>query len=448
MHSEDIYNGELTAKKFAGFVWPSVLMMVVMALYYTIDSIFVANYVGEEGLAAINIAYPVQGLMWGVAVMLAAGSSALVAIEMGKGNMREADSKFTFICVFGLALGCGATLLMFIFMDPVVDVLGATELLAKDCALFLKIFVWGCPAAFLGVLFEFFIRVDGKPAFTIFLYIGGGVTHLGLDIILMGPLHMGLAGAAVANVGGLWMTALTGLGYFLFAKTRLSFSRFHPDFRYIGHSFVNGSPELVNESAAGIMVFCYNMIVVRLAGEIGVAAAAIVLNIHYFFMSVHMGYSVGVTPLISYWYGAGMTDRINKVMKYTKKYMLVASVAIAALCFILAEPLTMIYERPGSELFEMSSNGLRIVSLSLLVIGINVFASNMFTAYGNGLVSTVIAIARGLVFLLAGLLILPELMGMDGAWLALPFGDILTLGLSFLLLRKYSRKYNYKILGE
>lgn len=448
MNSEDIFKGKLTAKKFTHFVWPSVLMMVVLALYYTIDSIFVANFVGEEGLAAINIAYPIQGIMWGVVVMLAAGSSALVAIDMGRGDKKEADSKFTFVCIFGLALGCGATLLMFVFMDPVVQILGATELLAKDCALFLNIFVWGCPAAFVGVLFEFFIRVDGKPAFTVFLYIGGGVAHLGLDILLMGPFHMGLAGAAIANVGGLAVTALTGLGYFIFAGTHLNFGKFHVDWKYIGHSFVNGSPELVNESAAGIMVFCYNIIVVGITGETGVAAVAIVLNIHYFFMSVHMGYSVGVTPLISYWYGAGKMDKINRVMRYSRNYMIVSSLTIAGLCLVFAGPLTMIYERPGSELFAMSAEGLRIVSLSLLVVGINIFASNMFTAYGKGLVSVIIAVARGLVFLVVGLFLLSSFMGMTGAWLALPFADILTLGISFFLLRKYGRKFNYKILGE
>ena len=90
----DIFEGELTSGKFANFVWPSILMMIVLSLYYTIDSIFVANLVGEEGLAAINIAYPIQGLVWGFAVMIAAGSSALVAIELGKGRKREANEKF------------------------------------------------------------------------------------------------------------------------------------------------------------------------------------------------------------------------------------------------------------------------------------------------------------------------------------------------------------------
>ena len=141
MHG-DIFTGELNSRRFTQFVWPSVLMMLVLALYYTIDSVFVAQLVGEEGLAAINIAYPLQGLMWGFAVMLAAGSSALVGIEMGKGNNRIADEKFTFVCVFGTLLGIVFTILCMIFMTPVVNLLGATEVLTEDCHIFLNVFVW------------------------------------------------------------------------------------------------------------------------------------------------------------------------------------------------------------------------------------------------------------------------------------------------------------------
>ena len=127
----DIYQGQLTGKKYAQFVWPSILMMVVLGLYYTIDSIFVANLVGKDGLAAINIAYPVQGLMWGFAVMLASGSSALVAIIMGEGDTDRANNRFSFICAFSIALGIIVTIAIRVFMTPLVYLLGATEVLTE-----------------------------------------------------------------------------------------------------------------------------------------------------------------------------------------------------------------------------------------------------------------------------------------------------------------------------
>ena len=443
----DFFEGELTSKKYISFIWPSVLMMLVLSLYYTIDSIFVANLVGEEGLAAINIAYPVQGLMWGFAVMLAAGSSALVAIIMGEGDAEKANSRFSFTCAFAVGLGTLITLLLLACMTQLVNLLGATETLTEDCHIFLNIFVWGAPAAFLGVLMEYFIRVDGDPAFTILLYISGGVVHLGLDILLMGPLHMGLAGAAIANVCGLAITAFIGILYFLFKDTRLRFSRFTVNWQFIGHSFANGSPEFVNESAMGIMIFFYNLVVIRLAGEIGVAAVAVVLNLHYFFMSVHMGYQAGSMPLISYYYGAKAYEKINLVMRMTKTYIIISSVGIAA-AFALAAPLlARVYASPGTELYEMSVVGLRIVSVSLLTIGVNVFASGFFTCFGNGLISSLIAVSRGFIMLLIGLFALTHFFGMTGAWMALPFADVTTLALSFGLMAKYRNRYHYRILG-
>lgn len=263
----------------------------------------------------------------------------------------------------------------------------------------------------------------------------------------MGPLEMGLKGAAIANVCGLAATALIGLYYFIFRNTTLKFSRFKTDWKYIRHCFANGSPEFINESAAGIMVFCYNMIVIKLAGETGVAAAAVVLNIHYFFMSVHIGYQAGTLPLISYYYGAKAYEKINKVLSFTKRYILTTSFGIAALCVITAPLLARVYADPSTELFTMSVEGLRLISISLLVVGINVFVSGFFTAYGDGLISCLIALSRGLIMLLLGLFVLSNFFGMTGAWLALPFADVVTLLLSFELMAKYRKKYNYRMLG-
>lgn len=445
--SEDIFTGKLTGKRYMNFIWPSILMMVVLSLYYTIDTIFVARFIGEEGLAALNIVYPIQGFGWGFAVMFAAGTSAFVSIEMGKGRKREADEKFTLACVFSVASGVAFGLFCMVFMSPIVNILGATEVLTQDCRIFLSVFVWGIPALFAGVAFEFFIRSDGNPAFTIALYIAGGVAHLGFDILLMGPLHMGLAGAALANILGLLATALMGLYYFCFKGRNLHFRRFPLDYKYIGHSIINGLPEFINESSAGIMVFCYNLVVIELAGEIGVASVAVVLQMHYLFMSVHLGYQVGSMPLISYYYGAHDYEKINKIMAYTKKYIIVSSLILGFVFLVGAPLISWIYAPPGDELYELSVTGLRLCSVSIFVVGINVFVSGFFTCFGNGLISATISLSRGLVMLLVGLFTLSHFFGMAGAWLALPFADITTLALSFGMLKKYSSRYHYRILG-
>jgi len=195
------------------------------------------------------------------------------------------------------------------------------------------------------------------------------------------------------------------------------------------------------------MVLCYNLVVIRLAGETGVAAVAVVLNLHYFFMSAHMGYQVGVMPLLSYYYGAKAYEKINKVMYYTKYYMVVSLLLTTGICLFGAPILALVYTSSGTELYDMSVTGLRLISISLLVVGINVFVSGFFTSFGNGLVSSVISLSRGLVLLVFWLFVLSHFFGMTGAWLALPFADVTTLALSFGLLAKYRDRYHYRILG-
>lgn len=443
---EHIFDKGVTIKNFVKFVWPSVLMMVVIALYYGFDSVFVANLVGETALASLSIAYPAQGIMWGVAVMLAAGSSAIVAIKMGEGNQKEADEKYTLICAVALVIGLIMTALCLIFMDTVIDFLGATAELESYCSEYLGILIWGFPAAFIGVLFEYFIRVDGNPGFTLFLYISGGVVHLALDYVLMGPLDMGLKGAAYANVAGLVTVMLAGGAYFIFRETRLSFRKFTVDWKYIGHCFVNGSSEMVSESSAGIATFFFNLMAIRFAGETGVAAVSIVLNIFYFLTSVHLGYITGVSPLISYYYGAREYDKVNVFIRYSRWFTLVTSAASAVVCLVFAKYIVMLFERPGSELFDLALTGTRFLAIAVLFCGVNIFASGFFTAYGNGIISAAISMSRGLVMVITGIFLLGWLLEMTGIWLVPAFADAVTLVLSFVMFARYKGVYNYRII--
>lgn len=443
---EKIFESGITPKKFVNFIWPSILMMVVIALYYGIDSVFVANFVGEEALASLSIAYPVQGIMWGVAVMLAAGSSAIIAIKMGEGKQKEADEKYTSICVLSVILGCVFTAVCLVFMDYIVDFMGATDALGQYCHDFLRILVWGFPAAFLGVIFEYFIRVDGRPGFTLILYISGGAIHLLLDYIFMGPMNMGIKGAAYANIAGLVAVMAAGAAYFTFMETKLSFSSFKNDWKFIGHCFVNGSSELVSESSAGITTFFFNMVVIGMAGETGVAAVSIVLNIHYLMISVYLGYIMGAAPLISYFYGAKDFDKVNKILKYSKRFIICTAIVSGMLCLLFGKYIVMVYERPGSPLFDMAVTGTKFLSIALLLGGVNIFGSGFFTAYGNGIVSALISSSRGLIMVIVGMYLLSWILGLTGLWLTLAFAEAVTLLISFAMYKKYQDVYHYKLL--
>lgn len=441
----NIFTAEITKKNFINFVWPSVLMMVFIAIYYGMDSVLVANMMGEGPLAALSIAYPIQGIQWGMTIMMASGSSAIVAIKMGEGKMQEANEKFTGITVLSAIMGVLLMVFMLVFMDPMVNFLGATPDLEGYVREFLIIIAFGCPWAFVSIMAEYYIRVDGHPGYALFLYIVGGIVHLVAAIILMGPCDMGLRGTAWANVAGLIASTVAGGAYFVIYKTNLKFIKFKYDWRFVGHCFANGSSEMVTESAAGITTFFFNMLTLKMAGETGVAAISVVLNIHYLCISVFLGYVMGVAPLISYFYGAKAYEKVNQVIRYSRNFILAFSVIAAILVLTVGHFIVMVYERPGTELYEMCTTGVRFLCIPLLLGGINVFASGFFTAYGNGVISAIISACRALIFIIIGMYLLSWLLGMTGIWLTLTFAEVITLGVTFGMFRKYKDVYHYKI---
>lgn len=439
----DIYSQEITKKNFINFVWPSIVMMLVIAVRYNIDSILVANMLGEVALAAVGIAYPVQGMMWGVSVMLASGSSALVAIRMGEGDMPAANRGFSLVCVLSVIIGFIFMFVTLLFMEPIIGFLGAEGELAFHVEEFLRIFAWAFPAAFLGLIFEYYIRVDGKPGFTLVLYLSGAVAHIIVAVVLMGKYDMGIAGDAWGNTIDLYVMVIVGALYFIFAKTKLKLCRFKIEWKFIGHSFFNGSSELVSESAAGICTFCFNFLMLRMVGASGVAAVNIILNLHYFVISIFIGYIMGIAPLISYFYGAKEYKKIDKIIGYSKTFIIVTSIISAVVFLLFAGTIVQIYESPGSELYEMSVAGVRWMAPALLLGGINVFASGFFTAYGNGVISAIISASRALIMVIIGMFLLSWIFGLNGIWMTLTFAELMTLGLTFGMFGKYKSKYDY-----
>ncbi|WP_027400439.1 MATE family efflux transporter [Anaerovorax odorimutans] len=440
---ETIFNDEITVKKFTKFVTPSVIMLVFMAMYYIIDSIFVSNIVGSDALAAVNIVYPICGLGWGISVMLAAGSSAIVAIKMGEGNEREANEKFTLICIVSTVLSVIFVILGLLFLDELLSFLGSTEKLGSYCIDYAKIILLGIPGVFLGVVLEYFIRIDGRPGFTLLLYTLGGAVNIILDYLFIAKLHFGVSGAAWATVAGQYMVMIIGILYFIFQNTRLKLAIPKLDIKYIKDSIVNGSSEMVSESSAAIIIFMFNIIALGFAGEDGVAAISIVINAHYLLISIHLGFITGVAPLISYYFGAKDYGKLNVCLKYCKTFMWVASLGVSLLCLIGAPIITRIYVEYGSEVYFLSVRGVRFLSVAFLFTGINVFASGFFTAYANGKISAVISLSRGLIMVVIGAAILPFIFGIDGIWLAITFAEATTLVLSLYMFKKYKDVYHY-----
>ena len=155
------------------------------------------------------------------------------------------------------------------------------------------------------------------------------------------------------------------------------------------------------------------------------------------------GYSYGVAPMLSYYYGEKNHEKLKKLVSTSLKVIAVISLVTVAASFAATKPLVSVFARPDNPVYDLAVTGNRICTLALFFIGFNIFASGMFTALSNGIISAILAFSRSFVFMLITMLILPAILGVNGIWLATPVAELMALALSALMFVKYRNRYQY-----
>ena len=193
----------------------------------------------------------------------------------------------------------------------------------------------------------------------------------------------------------------------------------------------------------GIITMMFNWMMLSYVGEDGVAAVTIIMYILMFASSLYTGYSYGVAPMISYYYGEQNHEKLKMLVQISLKVIAAVSVLTVFLSLLLTEPLVSVFAHPDDPVYGLAVTGNRLCTAALLFIGFNIFSSGMFTALSNGVVSAVLAFSRSFVFMLAAMIVLPLLLGVNGIWLATPAAELMALVLSVRMFWKYRERYRY-----
>lgn len=426
------------------FALPSMVMMVFMSLYTIVDGIFISRFIGSNALSAANIVYPVLSLLIALGVMFATGGSALIARKMGEGNTQEAREDFSLITLVGVLLSLLLMVIGFVGLTPICRMLGATDILLADCQTYLGILLLFSVPCILQILFQTFFVTAGKPTLGLVLTIAGGVANTVLDYLFMGPFQMGIAGAAYATGIGQLIPAAAGIIYFLFIRNG-SLYLVKPRFRIqtLFKSCTNGSSEMVTNISNAVVTYLFNIVMLEYLGEPGVAAITIVLYGQFLFNALYMGFSMGAAPIISYNYGRQNVTLLKRVFKICIGFIVVSSAIVTAFALIASPVIVEIFTPVGSSTYEIAKDGFFLFSFNFLFAGINIFSSALFTAFSDGPVSAAISFARTFVFLVASILLLPKIFGVNGIWFSVPVAEAITLFLSIYFLISRHKKYNY-----
>ena len=327
--------------------------------------------------------------------------------------------------------------------EEIYMMLGSDEELLPYCVEYGTAIVMGGPVWVMQVLFQSYLVTADRPGMGLGLSVASGVLNIVLDLFLVGVLDMGLTGAALASVSGMVVGGIIPLTVFFSKKSLLHFSR--PVWK--GHEFLqamgNGASEMVSNFASAVTTTLFNLQMMALVGEKGVAAISAILYLQFIFVAVFFGFVSGIAPVISYNYGAGNKANIRKSFIVSIRIVLLSSAAMFVLAEILDEAMVWIFASHDEALSELMIYGFRIIALSILFTGPNVFASGFFTALNNGRASALVSLLRTFIFEAGALIIMPYFFGIDGVWWALPAAEAGAVVIAVIMLVRYRNIYGY-----
>lgn len=434
----------ITGRSLIKYALPTILSGIFMNVYSLVDSLFVANLVGIDALSAVNIVGPALAIALAIGTMIATGGCALVSKQMGEGDGQKARENFSFFVVFAFGVSLAFCLLGLALRRPLLHLMGADEVLYPLCEAYaVPVFVI-IPFAMTGMIFQIFFVAAGAPGLGFALSLIGGVLNIVLDYVLIAVVNWGITGAALATGIGYCVQSLAGGAYFLLKRSG-SLYLVRP--RWNGPALLkacsNGMSEMVSMLAVSITMIAMNVILMDISGSDGVAAAAVVLSAQTLLSAAYMGYLEGIAPVISYNHGAGEETKLKQIYRAALWTIGILSALTFLLSFPAAAPLARIYARNNPHVMAMAVEGIRIFAAAFLLMGFNMFASSMFTAFNDGRISAVLSLLRTLVFLIIPLLILPRCLGVNGVWLSLPVAELLALAVSIYFFKTKKGVYHY-----
>lgn len=424
---------------------PMIISMLVQAMYNIIDSVFVAQ-IGENALAAVSMAFPIQSLMIAVSAGTCVGVNALLSRSLGEKKPEDAQLAAVngvFLAVLGAAafaiFGVLGSRMYFASQtsDPEIIEYGVQYL--QVCTIF-SFGIFG------EMMFERIIQSTGRTIYSLFSQGIGAITNIILDPImifgLLGCPALGIRGAAVATVTGQILAMLIAL--FCNLKKNPDVSMNMRGFRPHGHTikiiYAVGIPSIIMQSITSVMTYGMNLILVGFS-----ATAVTVLGIYFklqsfIFMPI-FGLNNGLIPIIAYNYGARSKKRIMDTAKLSIGIAVGIMLAGLAIFQLFTPQLLMIFNA-SDHLLEIGVPALRLISLSFLFAGYCIIVSSVFQALGNGVYSLIISVARQLLCILPLAYIFAKLWGLHAVWYAFPMAEIISMVLSTVL---FKRIYDKKI---
>lgn len=433
MNSNSIDYGKAPiGKLFSTLFFPTVAGMMFSVLLIITDGVFVGHGLGSDALAAINIVAPAWTFSTGIALMFGMGGSIMASISLSQDQEDKARYYMSVALIIStlFLLICSALILIFPYQS--LRLLGCSDELMPLAKLYLIGFIpFSASNAFL-VSSSFFVRLDGAPKFAMLCSIVAAFINIILDYLFIFPLQFGIMGAAIAtSIGSLIGATMTAI-YLINKRHLLHFCRIFTkhNIKNITHTihriYTLGFSSFLGELAISFMMFSGNIVFMNYLGKDGVAAFSISC---YFFPIIFMldnAIAQSVQPIISYNHGIGNRKRIHSATRLALTSAIVCSLIIFGITCIYNYEITSLFVSDTSPAHAIASAGFPLYALCFVPCAINIIAITHFQSIEKSRIAMFITLMRGFIFLGLAFWLLPQVLGINGIWLAVPAGETIT----------------------
>lgn len=419
---------------------PSVISMWMFTIYTMVDGIFIGKYVGPLGLAGVNITMPLINFTFAVGIMIAVGSSTMIAIHFGEGDWTAGNKIFTTATLSLATFGIILSVLITIFIEPIIHFLGGSGVLFPYVKDYMSVVILFCTCYMVGYALEIYIKVDGNPVYPAICVMTGGIVNIFLDYLFVAVYPYGIKGAAFATgMSQLTSTSML-LFYILFKTKKIKFIKLKYSFKDLLKISKIGFAEFLAEVSTGIAIFIFNIVLIKELGEKGVSAFGIIGYISSFVVMTMIGFSQGIQPIVSFNLGAKKYTNVIKTLKISLSMIITTGIVFYGSINIFSEKIISTFLN-DIETFKMTKYALAVYSFAYIINGLNIVTAGYFTAVKKVKISTTITILRGVILIGIFLIVLPRLFGTVGIWWSVPAAELVTLISSIYFIKKYMHKY-------
>lgn len=431
---------ESVSKLFFRYLFPSIAGTMVTSIYILADTIIIGKGIGIHAMAALNIVLPLFNIFFGNGLLFGVGGSVLMSIARGRGDFKAGERYFTVATLLNAITCLLYTLFFWIFMEPIAVFLGATSVTLPYVRDYAPYVILGLSTFSFSTFLQTFVRNDGAPKLSMIAVIAGGVSNVLLDILFVYSLNMGMKGAAIASVLGSLITVMILLLHFYSDANGLRFCLENCSFTHAKQILANGFTSFLVEVTSGLLMFVFNIQILRYIGDLGVSMYGVICNTVIIVTCLCNGINQAAQPIISTNHGAGLGMRIEKV-KHLGIYTSLGICSIPALTGLIAPNIfTYIFLNPTKEILELSPLAIRIYFTGFFITGINMFIVGYFQSIIQPQLALVLCLLRGCVLGIVFVYLLAPLFGVIGIWASIPLSECITLMLAIYFLKKSKRR--------